>query len=53
MCFKNDCEKEMIRKTYSVLDPLPDDAGHLVSVDVDDWVGDLDLLEGGKSSLLH
>ena len=27
-----------------VLDELPDDAGHLVAVDLDDGIGDLDLL---------
>ena len=37
--------------TYSLLDPFPDDAGHLVTVELDDGVGNLDLLEGGEVSL--
>ena len=36
----------------TLLDPLPDDAGHLITVHVDDRVGDLDLAErGGEVSL--
>jgi hypothetical protein len=40
----------------SLLDPLPDDSGHLITVDIDDFVLNLDLAEscgevslGGKS----
>jgi hypothetical protein len=33
-----------------VLDVLPDDAGHLVAIELDDWVLDLDLLEVGHFS---
>ena len=32
-----------------VLDPLPDDPGHLVPVDVDDRVGDFDLCHEGQA----
>ena len=39
-------------KTYSLLDPLPDDSGHLISIHINDWVGNLNLLEwSGKTSL--
>lgn len=31
----------------ALFDPLPDDAGHLVAVDINDWVGDLDFAESG------
>ena len=31
----------------TLLDPLPDDAGHLITVHVDDGVGNLNLAEGG------
>ena len=43
---------ELEAATYSLLDPSPDNSGHLVSVHVDNWVGNLDLLEGsGEASL--
>ena len=32
-----------------VLDPFPDDAGHLVPVEVYDRVGDFDLCHGGQA----
>lgn len=35
-------------------DPFPDNACHLITVHVDDWVGNLDLTEGGgEVSLLN
>jgi hypothetical protein len=37
--------------TYLFLDPLPDDAGHLITIELNNWVGNLDLAEGGESSL--
>ncbi len=37
--------------TYSLLDPFPDDAGHLVTVELDDGVGDLDLGEASEAAL--
>jgi hypothetical protein len=37
--------------TYLFLDPLPDDSGHFVTVQVDNWLVDLYFLEGlSKSS---
>ena len=43
-----------VRVDVALLDPLPDDAGHLVTIDVDDGVGNLDLAEGsGEVSLLE
>ena len=33
-----------------VLDELPDDAGHLVAVEIDDRIGDLDLRHGKNAS---
>ena len=40
--------------SYLFLDPLPDNAGHLITVELDDGVGNLDLLEcGGETSLGH
>ena len=38
--------------TYTLLDPLPDNSGHLVTVHVNNWVGNLDLLEGGGEATL-
>jgi hypothetical protein len=34
-----------------VLDPLPDDAGHFVPVEIHDRVGDFDLGHGGRALL--
>ena len=39
---------------YLFLDPLPDNAGHLITIEFDDGVGNLDLLEcGSETSLGH
>jgi len=29
-----------------ILNPFPDDSCHLVSVDINDWIGDFNLLDG-------
>ena len=31
---------------YLFLDPLPDDSGHFISIEINNWLVDLDLLEG-------
>jgi hypothetical protein len=36
--------------SYLVLDPLPNDSGHFVTVEFNNWLGNLDLLEGGEAS---
>ena len=36
-----------VRVDVALLDPLPDDAGHLITVNIDDRVSNLDLAEGG------
>jgi hypothetical protein len=37
---------------YLFLDPCPDDSGHLVAIDVNYWLRNLNFLEACKRSLL-
>jgi hypothetical protein len=37
--------------TYLILDPFPDDSGHFISIEINNWLINLDFFEGlGKSS---
>ena len=36
--------------TYDILNPLPDDAGHLITVNIDDGLRNLNLVEGREVS---
>jgi hypothetical protein len=36
--------------TYFFLDPIPDNLGHLITIEVTDWLGDLDLGSEASSS---
>ena len=38
-----------IFNTYGFLDLVPDDSGHLISVQITDWVGDFDFGSEGSS----
>jgi len=40
-------------KTYLFLDPLPDDAGHLISVELDNGLSNLNLAECRESTLRY
>lgn len=39
------CLEVDIRVDVSLLDPLPDDTSHLITINIDDWLSDLDLAE--------
>ena len=46
------CLKVKEKKSYAFLDPLPNDTGHFVTVNVDDGVGNLNLSEVGREGTL-
>ena len=51
MCYIGEASLYHSLLTYLFLDPFPDDAGHLVSVELDYRVCDLYLSEGGEATL--
>ena len=42
-----------VREDEALLDELPDDAGHLVAVEFNDWIVNLDLRHGGTLSIVQ
>ena len=42
-----------VREDEALFNELPDDASHLVAVEFDDWIVNLDLRHGGTLSLVQ
>ena len=35
---------------YLILDPFPDDSSHFITIEFNDWIVNLNLLEGSETS---